>query len=112
MAGGPLGVLNQPAEFVVIGGAAIGSLLVSTPGRVLSAIGRPDQVGCCGRRRRARQDYIDLLSMLFQLFKVVQQSGVMSLETHFENPNAEPDPVEVPEVPGAARCASTSSPIR
>ena len=27
MAGGALSVLNQPAEFVVIGGAAIGSLL-------------------------------------------------------------------------------------
>ena len=29
MAGGALGVLNEPSEFVVIGGAAIGSLLVS-----------------------------------------------------------------------------------
>ena len=32
MAGGAL-VLNQPSEFIVIGGAAIGSLLISTPGR-------------------------------------------------------------------------------
>ena len=35
MAGGSLLVLMQPSEFVVIGGAAIGSLLVSTPKEVL-----------------------------------------------------------------------------
>src|ERR1044071_8800069 len=32
-----------------------------------------------------RQDYIDLLSLLYQIFKQVQQSGVMSLEPHFED---------------------------
>ena len=31
MAGGSLLVLNQPSEFIVIGGAAIGSLVISTP---------------------------------------------------------------------------------
>ena len=35
MAGGDLLVLNQPSEFVVIGGAAIGTLIVGTPGSVL-----------------------------------------------------------------------------
>jgi chemotaxis protein MotA len=89
MAGGALGVLNQPSEFVVIGSAAIGSLLVSTPGRVLSmAVGQiKDAFAGAGA---SKQDYIDLLSMLFQLFKVVQQSGAMSLETHFEDPKQSP----------------------
>ena len=31
MHGGQLLVLNQPSEFLIIGGAAIGSLLISTP---------------------------------------------------------------------------------
>ena len=31
MEGGNLLLLNQPAEFVIIGGAALGSLLISTP---------------------------------------------------------------------------------
>ena len=34
MAGGTIAVLIQPSEFVVIGGAAVGSLLISTPPKV------------------------------------------------------------------------------
>ena len=37
LAGGDLLVLNQPSEFVTIGGAAIGSMLASTPIPVLKA---------------------------------------------------------------------------
>ncbi len=31
--GGEVLVLNQPSEFLIIGGAAIGSLVIGTPGR-------------------------------------------------------------------------------
>jgi chemotaxis protein MotA len=84
MAGGALGVLNQPSEFVVIGGAALGSLLVSTPPKVLSLALAQIKGALTGAGPR-KQDYIDLLSMLFQIFKLVQQSGVMALEAHFED---------------------------
>jgi chemotaxis protein MotA len=84
MAGGALMVLNQPSEFVVIGGAAAGSLLVSTPPSVLRSIAT--QTAALLRAPLQRTDYVDLLSMLFQVFRHVQQSGVMSLETHFEDP--------------------------
>ena len=47
MAGGVL-VLNQPSEFIVIGGAAIGSMLISTPAVGAEGDGRPDQVACSG----------------------------------------------------------------
>jgi chemotaxis protein MotA len=82
-------VLNQPSEFVVIGGAAIGSLLVSTPGRVLAMTGAQLKDALTGAGA-TRQDYVDLLSLLFQLFKVVQQSGAMALEPHFEDPAKSP----------------------
>lgn len=89
MAGGALGVLNQPSEFVVIGGAAIGSLLVSTPGRVLSDTVAQIKDALSGKEA-TKQDYVDLLSMLYQIFKVVQQSGAMALESHFEEPANSP----------------------
>jgi chemotaxis protein MotA len=89
MAGGHLGVLNQPSEFVVIGGAAIGSLLVSTPGKVLSLTLVQTKAAIAGGGM-GKQDYIDLLSMLYQIFKLVQQSGVMALEAHFEDPAKSP----------------------
>jgi chemotaxis protein MotA len=88
MAGGSLLVLVQPSEFVVIGGAAIGSLLVSTPKVVL--MNTVAQIKAAMGGGTGRQDYADLLAMLYQVFKQVQQGGVMSLEPHFEDPAKSP----------------------
>jgi chemotaxis protein MotA len=84
MAGGALGVLVQPSEFVVIGGAAVGSLLISTPVPVIQALIK-QIVGALGSGT-SKADYLDLLAMQFQIFKLIQQSGVMALEAHFEDP--------------------------
>src|SRR5262245_11972474 len=86
MAGGHMLLLLQPSEFVIIGGAAFGSLLISTPPRVLMKLLK-QMTGMLGSGL-ARADYADLLSMLYQLFRVSQQTGVMALEPHFENPEA------------------------
>jgi chemotaxis protein MotA len=83
-AGGAFGVLFQPAELIIIGGAAIGSLVCSTPGAVLKNTAAQLK-GVMGSGTSAA-DYKDLLAMLYQLFKQVQQQGVMSLEAHFDDP--------------------------
>jgi chemotaxis protein MotA len=85
MEGGNMLLLSQPAEFIIIGGAALGSLLISTPMPVLKQLG----VQCIAvfRGSLSRDDYKDLLTMLYQLFRVIQQTGIMALESHFENPN-------------------------
>ncbi|HVQ12252.1 MAG TPA: flagellar motor stator protein MotA [Vicinamibacterales bacterium] len=88
MAGGNLLVLNQPSEFIVIGGAAIGSLVISTPAAVLKAI--VAQIKSVMGSGFTKGDYVDLLSLLYLVFKQVQQSGVMSLEAHFEDPSKSP----------------------
>jgi len=85
MAGGDLLVLNQPSEFVVIGGAAIGSMMISTSPAVLMTCVR--QVKGLLGTGTTKAEYSDLLAMMYQIFKQVQQSGVMSLEPHFENPS-------------------------
>jgi len=82
--GGKVLVLNQPAEFLIIGGAAIGSLLIATPPSVLGQM--LSQVTSLFKSPSGKQDYADLLAMLFQLFKLAQQNGVMALESHFEEP--------------------------
>jgi chemotaxis protein MotA len=88
IAGGSLLVLNQPAEFIVIGGAAIGSLMASTPKHVLLGVVSQLKAAISGGTTKA--DYTDLLAMLYQVFKQVQQGGVMSLEPHFEDPGKSP----------------------
>lgn len=83
-AGGPPLVLVQPSEFLVIGGAAIGALIIGTPVGVIKAL--VGQFGRFFKGSYSKADYLDLLAMLYQLFKVTQQSGVMALEAHVEEP--------------------------
>jgi chemotaxis protein MotA len=77
-------VLWQPAEFLIIGGCGIGILLTSTPMALLHAL--------MGQIKRAftpppgRQDYEDLLVMMYHLFRTAQSTGAMALEPHFDNP--------------------------
>src|SRR6476660_9633125 len=84
MEGGKPLVLNQPAEFIIIGGSALGSLLIGTPPSVLKKL--LGQITMLFGSGTAKTDYNDLLSMLYPLFKVAQQYGVMALEPHFEAP--------------------------
>ena len=72
--GGHLLVLWQPAEFLIIGGCAIGILVTSTPMGVLHAL--------VGQIKRAftpppgRKDYEELLVMMYQLFRTAQIHAV------------------------------------
>src|SRR6185436_1099831 len=84
MEGGNILLLSQPAEFIIIGGASIGSLLIGTSPKVLSQLLKQSTGLFSGGL--AREDFADLLAMLYQLFRVIQQTGVMALEPHFENP--------------------------
>ncbi len=81
---GKLALLNQPNEFIIIGGAAIGAMLISTPMAVISKMAK--QIVGVLSPGLARKDYAELLAMLYQLFRLSQQTGIMALESHFENP--------------------------
>lgn len=86
--GGHLMAIFQPFELLIIGGAAVGSVLISTPLNVLAAMVRQIK-GALGPGG-TKDQYLSLLSMLYQLFKVIQQAGVMALESHFEDPSKSP----------------------
>src|SRR4030095_8904657 len=85
MHGGVLEVLWQPTELLIIGGAALGSLLIGTPMSILeNLIGQMQGFFSKGA---GANDFLELLGMQYQLYRLVQQSGVMSLESHFEDPH-------------------------
>jgi chemotaxis protein MotA len=88
MEGGKLLLLSQPSEFIIIVGAAVGTLLVSTPMVVLRQIGA--QVVRLLRPSPSRADFGELLGLQYAIFRIVQQSGVMALESHFEDPSKSP----------------------
>ena len=64
MEGGALLALNQPAELVIIGGAALGSMLISTPLPLLKRLA--GSFGALFRNGPGRQDYLEMLGMMYQ----------------------------------------------
>ncbi len=86
--GGNLLVLYQPSELLIIGGTAVGSILISTPLSMLKMMA--GQFKGFFTSGESKQDYLELLGLLYGLFKLIQQSGVMALEAHFEEPDKSP----------------------
>jgi chemotaxis protein MotA len=84
MHGGEILVLNQPSEFLIIGGASLGSLVMGTPRKVLKML--LSQLKGVFSASLSRADYLELLAMQYQLFRLIQQSGIMALESHVEKP--------------------------
>lgn len=85
MHGGPIGVLIQPNEIVILAGAAAGSIIAATgmngfKGVIqgISGLLKPDPF--------VKQAYVDLLKMMYQLFNVARKEGLLGLESHIEKP--------------------------
>lgn len=85
MAGGPFGVLIQPNEIVVIAGAALGTLIISAPGKVASRILVAFKKGLLPHAP-SKNDYLELLKCLYAIFQVIRREGVLALEQHLADP--------------------------
>lgn len=81
MSGGAFGVLLQPNELVVIGGATIGTVVISAPGKVLSRVTSAFKKGFKGGAP-AKPDYMELLKLLYQILALIRREGVLALEPH------------------------------
>ncbi len=86
---GSLKVLMQPAELVIIGGAALGTLLVANPLHILKKIGGGIG-GVFGGSKFGKQTYIDTLKMLYDLLNKARKDGLMALEADVEDPHKSP----------------------
>ena len=84
--GGQVLALNQPNEVLIIGGAALGSLVIATPISVIKGIiGQLKGVLLGGGLKK--QDYLDLLVMMYEIFNVARRDGLVGLENHIEHPH-------------------------
>ncbi len=85
---GQILVLLQPAELIIIGGSAIGIILIANPGRELRKLGR---VLRSFRQQSYTPDYyLKILKLLYVLIAYAQRAGVAALEDHVETPDASP----------------------
>jgi chemotaxis protein MotA len=87
--GGHLDVLWQPFEILIIVGAALGSFLVGNAKQVI--LGVVKNIGLLFKGSRfTKQSYLELLSMLYSIFKLAKTKGDLALETHVEKPEESP----------------------
>jgi chemotaxis protein MotA len=82
---GNLLVLVQPAELIIIGGAAVGTLLIANPVHIIKAMTggvltvlKPSPFG------KAR--YLDTLKMMFEFLNKIRKEGLLSVENDVEKP--------------------------
>jgi chemotaxis protein MotA len=87
--GGHFLVLLQWAEFVIIGGAAIGALLVSAPLSLLKKIVAVS-MGALTGKGISKDNYLSILKLVFELLTKGQKEGWIALEKHIENPEESP----------------------
>lgn len=86
-AGGKFAVIIHalPFELTMIMGASIGAFLISNKGDV--AKGSLKDLGKCFKGSKwTKNDYKDLLSLLFLLTKTIKSKGLLAIEPHIENP--------------------------
>lgn len=85
---GNVHVLYQPSEFVIIGGSALGALVVMCPPKVLiQTLKSLKNLFASGP---GKKEYIDLLSLLYQLFSKAKKEGLLGVEADIEAPAKSP----------------------
>jgi len=86
---GHIAVLLQPAELLIIAGAATGTLLVANPLHILKGI-LAGLMGVLRGSKFNRQRYLNLLKMMYQFLNKVRKEGLLSVENDVEKPTASP----------------------
>lgn len=87
MINGPLGMLVQPSEYVVIGGAVIGATIAANPLKFLMQVGAKLPVALKGTPYN-KSSYGELLRMMYEVFVNAKKGGLLSIEEDVNNPVA------------------------
>ncbi len=86
---GNIKVLMQPAELIIIAGAALGTVLISNPVHTLRQM-ISGLIGAFGSSKYGTQRYIDCLKMMYELLQKARKEGLVALETDIEDPEKSP----------------------
>ena len=82
---GNLLALWQPYELLIIGGAALGALIIANPFPV-SLRALRGFIDVCRAPAYPRERYMELLSLLYALLTKARKDGLMSIEDDIEDP--------------------------
>jgi chemotaxis protein MotA len=81
---GNLKVLMQPAELIIIGGAAIGTALIGNPLHILTKM-VSGVLGVFGGTKFSKQVYLESLKTVYDLLNKARREGLVSLEADVED---------------------------
>jgi chemotaxis protein MotA len=87
--GGPLAVLFQPYELIVIGGSAIFTVISANPGNILKGL-VPALMGALKGSGITKDTYKDLLGLMASIFNTMRKEGVLGIEGDLSNPHNSP----------------------
>ncbi len=99
LTGGALGPVMHalPHEMLIIGGAAVGALIIGNSMKELKALG-----GGMARifkgAKYAKQDYLDVIFLVSRLMKTLRVEGPIALEPHVEDPDTSAIFAEYPKL--------------
>jgi chemotaxis protein MotA len=83
---GDLRVLFQPIEFIIILGSAIGAFIIGNTKANIKQTLKGLKRALKGPTYK-KPDYVELLSVLYQIFKLAKTKGMLALEQHVEKPD-------------------------
>src|ERR1700692_981105 len=86
---GNIRVLLQPAELLIIGGAALGTALISNPVHTLKQM-ISGLIGAFGSSKYGGKRYVDTLKMMYELLQKARKEGLVALESDIEDPDKSP----------------------
>lgn len=84
--GGPLPVLFQPYEIIVIAGSAFFTLVIANPGVILKGM-VPAIIGAIKGSGITKKTYEDLLGLMASIFDTMRKEGVLGIEADLSNPH-------------------------
>jgi chemotaxis protein MotA len=85
-AGGHVGALIHPSEIVVIGGAALGALVVMSSKKILIDLTK----GCIQAIKGPpfqKKQHEELFKLMYDIFRTARRDGLLAIEPHLSNPH-------------------------
>ncbi len=97
--GGDIGpvLYALPHEMIIIGGAAVGSLIIGNSGAELKALAHGVSKVFRGPQYR-KQDFLDCIFLVSKLMKTLRVEGPVALEPHIEDPKTSAIFAEYPKL--------------
>jgi chemotaxis protein MotA len=85
LAGGHLGAMVQPLEFLMIGGAAFGAFIVGNPAKTLKATFKSLPSLLKGSKY-TKALYMELMALLYEILDKTRKEGLLAIERDIEAP--------------------------